>query len=73
MKPVKPDLPPAAKTPAAKSPVAPEAEALAKPVDLGLAERRKFIRTLPVPLAVESEGDTDWAVFQAPQLDKPPK
>jgi hypothetical protein len=33
--------------------------------DQGLAERRKLIRPLPTPEAVESEGDTDWALFQA--------
>ena len=33
--------------------------------DSGLAERRKLIRPLPTPEAVESEGDTDWALFQS--------
>ena len=33
--------------------------------DHGLSERRKMIRTLPVPDAVESERDTDWALFQS--------
>lgn len=33
--------------------------------DQGLSERRKAIRTLPVPDAVESERDTDWALFQS--------
>ena len=37
----------------------------AKPADLGLSERRRSIRPLPVPDAVESNGDTDWATFQA--------
>jgi hypothetical protein len=32
--------------------------------DLGIAERRHFIRPLPVPDAVESDGDTDWDTFQ---------
>ena len=35
-----------------------------KSADLGIAERRHFIRPLPVPEAVESDGDTDWATFQ---------
>jgi hypothetical protein len=38
---------------------------------LGLAERRHFIRPLPVPDAVESDGDTDWATFQALISEKP--
>jgi hypothetical protein len=33
--------------------------------DLGLTERRKMIRPLPAPQAVESDGDTDWAMFQS--------
>jgi hypothetical protein len=33
--------------------------------DHGLSERRKMIRTLPVPDAIESERDTDWALFQS--------
>jgi len=40
--------------------------------ELGFVERRKVGRTLPVPLAVESNGDTDWATFQA-LLSDPPK
>ena len=43
----------------------------AKPEDQGLIERRKFIRPLPAPQAVESTGDTDWATFQALIADKP--
>ena len=46
----------------------PEAAGKATPAhkpDPGLSERRKMIRTLPVPDAVESERDTDWALFQA--------
>jgi hypothetical protein len=42
-----------------------------KPADLGLTERRHAIRPLPVPDAVESDGDTDWATFQALISDKP--
>jgi hypothetical protein len=38
---------------------------------LGIAERRHFIRPLPVPDAVESDGDTDWATFQALISEKP--
>ena len=33
--------------------------------DLDLKERRKFIRPLPSPEAVESNGDSDWAAFNA--------
>jgi hypothetical protein len=33
-------------------------------VDFALTERRKIIRPIPVPHTVESEGDTDWALFQ---------
>jgi hypothetical protein len=40
--------------------------------DLGLAERRRFIRPLPVPDVVESDGDSDWATFQA-LSSEPPK
>jgi hypothetical protein len=36
----------------------------AKPADPGIAERRHFIRPLPAPEAVESDGDSDWAKFQ---------
>ncbi len=43
-----------------------------RPADLGIVERRKVVRTIPAPLAVESDGDTDWAVFQALISDKPP-
>ncbi len=43
----------------------------AKPVDLGIAERRHFIRPLPVADVVESDRDTDWAAFQALNADKP--
>jgi len=43
----------------------PGATEKAKPADLGLSERRRSIRPLPVPDAVESNGDTDWAAFQA--------
>ena len=42
-----------------------------KQAELGFVERRKAVRTLPVPLVVESDGDTDWAVFQALISDKP--
>ena len=47
------------------------AKAPAKPFDLGLVERRQGVRPLPVPEAVESDGDTDWATFQALVSDKP--
>jgi hypothetical protein len=40
-------------------------------VGLGIAERRHFIRPLPVPDAFESDGDTDWATFQALTSEKP--
>jgi hypothetical protein len=40
--------------------------------DLGIAERRNFIRPLPVPDAVESDGDTDWDTFQT-LTSEPPK
>ena len=43
----------------------------AKSADLGLTERRHGVRPLPVPEAVESDGDTDWATFQALVSDKP--
>ena len=38
--------------------------AQAAKIDLALTERRKIVRPIPVPHAVESEGDTDWALFQ---------
>jgi hypothetical protein len=34
-------------------------------------ERRQFVRPLPVPDAVESDGDTDWATFQALITEQP--
>lgn len=42
----------------------PAAAPKAAKVDPGLSERRRFVRTLPVPEVVESDGDTDWAAFQ---------
>jgi hypothetical protein len=73
MKPVPPATAPLAAPSAAAKP-APIAAALAarepKPADLGIAERRHFIRPLPTPQAVESDGDTDWAVFQSLLSDK---
>jgi hypothetical protein len=42
-------------------------------MDLGLVERRRTVRPLPVPDAVESNGDTDWATFQALSTDQPDK
>jgi hypothetical protein len=39
--------------------------------DLGIAERRHFIRPLPVPDAVESDGDTDWDTFQTLNSELP--
>ena len=47
-------------------------DALPKFGELGFVERRRVGRTLPVPLAVESNGDTDWATFQALLSDPPP-
>jgi hypothetical protein len=44
-----------------------------KPMDLGVVERRRTIRPLPVPDAVESNGDTDWATFQALNTEQPDK
>jgi hypothetical protein len=41
-------------------------------IDLALTERRKIMRPIPVPHAVESEGDTDWALFQELSNEKPP-
>ena len=47
-----------------------DAKANAAPkLDQGLSERRRVVRTLPVPEAQESEGDTDWALFQALSSD----
>lgn len=34
-------------------------------IDLALTERRKMVRNIPAPEAVESDRDTDWALFQA--------
>jgi hypothetical protein len=61
---------PSTNTTAANGATAPESEK-AQSADLGIAERRKFIRPLPVPVVVESQGDTDWATFQALLSDKP--
>lgn len=60
----------------AKAPVqgaipAPKESGRPKPSDLGFVERRHVVRTLPAPLAVESDGDTDWANFQALLSDQP--
>ena len=44
-----------------------------KPMDLGLTERRRTIRPLPVPDVVESESDTAWGAFQSLISDKPGK
>ncbi|MCX8520424.1 MAG: hypothetical protein ORN28_02670 [Rhodoferax sp.] len=33
--------------------------------ELGLAERRRSVRPLPVPLVVERHSDSAWAEFQA--------
>ena len=41
------------------------AEPEAKPVNTDLLERRKFIRPLPSPVAVESDQESDWAAFSA--------
>lgn len=51
--------------PAANAPSPVKADAQTQKQDTGLAERRKLIRLLPTPEVVESEGDTDWALFQA--------
>jgi hypothetical protein len=50
-------------------PNAPKDEA--KSANLDVTERRHFIRPLPVPDAVESDGDTDWATFQALNTEQP--
>jgi hypothetical protein len=42
-----------------------------KSSDLGLTERRHVVRPLPIPEVEESDGDTDWANFQALISDKP--
>jgi hypothetical protein len=39
--------------------------------DLGIDERRHFIRPLPVPDAVESDRDTDWDTFQSLNSEQP--
>lgn len=36
-----------------------------KSADLGLTERRRLVRPLPAPEAVESDGDSAWAAFQS--------
>ena len=61
-----PTTPPVAASSAATPPAEPP-----KSADLGMAERRKMIRPLPVPEALESHGDTDWAAFEALLSDKP--
>jgi hypothetical protein len=58
-------------SPAANAPLANNAAGQTPKPDLGLAERRKLIRPLPAPEAVESEGDTDWALFQALSGNEP--
>ena len=58
-------------TSAAKAPTDAKTEAQTPKQDSGLAERRRAIRTLPTPEAVESEGDTDWALFQALSGEEP--
>jgi hypothetical protein len=40
-------------------------------VDADTIERRKLVRPLPVPDAVENDGDTDWDAFQALISDQP--
>ena len=49
------------------------ASVTAKATELGLSERRRSVRPLPIPEAVESDGDTDWAAFQALLSDEPKK
>jgi hypothetical protein len=39
--------------------------------DLGLTERRRSVRPLPVADAVESDGDTAWGTFQSLISDNP--
>ncbi len=41
------------------------AAAVDEKTGLGLSERRRSVRLLPVPEAVESNGDSEWAAFQA--------
>jgi hypothetical protein len=33
-------------------------------IELGLTERRRLVRPLPAPHAVEVQSDVDWAIFQ---------
>jgi hypothetical protein len=56
---------------AAVQPEPPAGKPATKPSDLGLTERRHTVRPLPVAQVVESDGDTDWATFQALIADKP--
>ena len=68
----KPPQPPAATDKPENNP----AQAAASNPDLGLTERRKVIRPLPAPQAVESHADTDWALFHSlsdGQGDSPPQ
>lgn len=58
-------------TSAAKAPTDAKTDAHTPKQDLGLAERRKAIRPLPAPEAVESERDTDWALFQSLSGEEP--
>ena len=39
--------------------------------ELGLTERRRSVRPLPVPLVVERHSDSVWAEFQALIAKKP--
>lgn len=49
------------------------AEATPVRADQALTERRKLVRQIPAPEAVESDRDTDWALFQAlSSTDDPP-
>ena len=66
-----PKAPPAGTRPAAAPAPAGEQAVKPKSADLGIAERRKFIRPLPVPLAEESDRDSAWATFQELSSDKP--
>jgi hypothetical protein len=71
---MKSDQPTSAGAPDSARPVLPEkAEKAerAKPADLGIVERRRAIRPLPVADVVESDRDTDWAAFQDVRNDQP--
>jgi hypothetical protein len=69
---MKPVFPIKRSVPAAEEKVDPPAPfAPTKPADLGLIERRRSIRPLPVADAVEKDSDTAWGAFQALISDNP--